>query len=166
MLLDHRSGSPEGEDMLPIIHRPYPISQRRYATPPWAWLCTLLCATAFAQTPAPKSISELKAFYQQHCTRCHGADGSATAPDGKRLGGLDFTKTAKDFRTTKEGPATEREIRTMTRVIQKGLLFGFSMPAWKDKLSQEETMVMVKEVLLKAEPGKVIQAEPQLAPSN
>lgn len=150
--------------MLPFDHQSQP-TPRRHATPPWAWLCGLLCATAFAQAPAPKSINELKAFYQQNCVRCHGADGSAKDPDGNRLGGLDFTKAAKEFKTT-EGPAADREIRTMIRVIQKGLLFGFSMPAWKDKLSQEETTLLVKEILLRAEPGKAIQPEPQATPSR
>jgi len=103
-----------------------------------------------------KSLPELKAFFQQNCTRCHGLDGSAKGPDGRRLGGLDFTKAAHDFRTL-SGPASEREIRTMIRTIRKGILFGYSMPAWKDQLSQEDATLMVREVLLKAEAGKAIE---------
>lgn len=127
----------------------------------WIGMVTLLLGVAaLAQSPpsAPKTVPELKAFYQQNCTRCHGADGSARTLDGRPLGGLDFTKATKEFRQA-DGPAAQREIRTMTRVIRKGLLFGFSMPGWKDQLSEEEASLMVKEVLLKAEAGKPIKAD-------
>lgn len=120
----------------------------------------LLAALVAPATQAPearaKTLPELKAFFQQNCTRCHGLDGSAKGPDGRRLGGLDFTKAAHDFRTL-SGPASEREIRTMIRTIRKGILFGYSMPAWKDQLSQEDATLMVREVLLKAEAGKAIE---------
>jgi mono/diheme cytochrome c family protein len=120
----------------------------------------LLIASAASAAQAPearaKSLPELKAFFQQNCTRCHGLDGSAKGPDGARLGGLDFTKAAQDFRTL-SGPASEREIRTMIRTIRKGILFGYSMPAWKDQLSPEDATQMVREVLLKAEAGKPIE---------
>jgi len=104
----------------------------------------------------PKTINELKAFFQQNCTRCHGLDGSAKAPDGRKLGGLDFTRAAHDFRTL-SGPASEREIRTMIRTIRKGILFGYTMPSWKDHLSVEDATLMVREILLKAEAGKNIE---------
>jgi mono/diheme cytochrome c family protein len=105
-----------------------------------------------------KSVLELKAFYGQNCTRCHGLDGSARTPDGKNLGGVDFTKAATDFRA-RSGSASEREIRAMSRTIRKGILFGFTMPGWKDQLTDEEATLMVREILLKAVPGKVITAE-------
>ncbi len=47
--------------------------------------------------------------------------------------------------------------RGLARAIRKGILFGYSMPAWKDQLSQEEATLMVREVLLKAEAGKAIE---------
>ena len=109
-----------------------------------------------APTPAAKSIQELKAFYQQNCTRCHGTDGSARSEGGKKLGGLDFTQAAEDFRKL-SGPASDREIRAMTRTIRKGIFFGLSMPAWKDQLSDADATLMVREILLQAAPGKVIK---------
>jgi mono/diheme cytochrome c family protein len=115
-----------------------------------------------AQASAPngpaakgRTLQELKAFYQENCIRCHGLDGSAKTPDGKKLGGLDFTRAAQDFRNL-SGPASEREIRTMIRTIQKGLFFGITMPGWKDQLSPEDSTLMVREILLKAETGKPI----------
>lgn len=125
------------------------------------WLLILALPAAGAQAPEAKakSIQELKAFFEQNCTRCHGRDGSARNAEGKKLGGLDFTKAAQDFRTL-GGPASEREIRTMSRAIRKGIFFGRAMPAWKDQLSQEDATRMVREILLKAEPGKAIAPDP------
>jgi len=134
-------------------------------SPCWRFMPALLCAlgslSLAAQTskPRPKSINELRAFFQERCVRCHGLDGSAKDPDGRKLGGLDFTKAAQDFREL-VGPASEREIRTMVKVIRKGIFFGRVMPSWRDHLSQEEADLMVREVLLKAERGKVIEPDP------
>lgn len=126
------------------------------------WLCALAAMAAMAQAPKAKSIDELKAFYQQNCIRCHGLDGSGRSSDGKKPGGLDFTQTARDFRTL-GGPASERETRAMIRTIQKGIFFGLTMPSWKDRLSQEDAALMVREILLKAEAGKPIESEPKTA---
>lgn len=125
-------------------------------------LATMATMAAVAQAPKAKSIDELKAFYQQNCIRCHGLDGSGRSSDGKKLGGLDFTQTARDARTL-SGPASERETRTMARAIQKGLFFGLTMPAFKDQLSQEDAALMVREILLKAEAGKPIESEAKSA---
>lgn len=122
-----------------------------------AWASTMPAAEP--QAMKTRTIPELKAFFEQNCTRCHGPDGSAHAPDGKKLGGLDFTQTAMHFRAL-GSPASEREIQTMARSIRKGLFFGLTMPGWKDQLSQEEATLMVREVLLKAEPGIAIRATP------
>jgi mono/diheme cytochrome c family protein len=132
----------------------------RHALAGLAWLFALALPIAPAQSEEPKakSIQELRAFFQQNCVRCHGLDGSARDPDGKKLGGLDFTKAAQDFRTL-SGPASEREIRKMSRTIRKGILFGYTMPAWKDQLSEEDAALMVREVLLRAEAGKAIAPE-------
>lgn len=130
---------------------------------PWkafgpALLLALTTATVLGQSLAPKakSIPELKAFFQQNCIRCHGLDGSARGPEGQKLGGLDFTKAAQDFRIL-EGPGSEREIRKMAKTIRKGILFGRIMPAWKDLLSPDEADLMVRQVLLYAERGKPIE---------
>ena len=118
----------------------------------------LVCAGA--EPPKAKSVQELRAFFQQNCTRCHGLDGSAHTPEGKRLGGMDFTVVAEEFRQA-GGPGSEREIRRMSRGILNGILFGVTMPAWKTQLSPEDAQLMVKEVLLKAERGKAIEPAPE-----
>ena len=148
--------------MHPTTQVPAPERRTRVRFRHWYLLGSLCCfalATAAPATqasdPQAKSLQELKAFFQQNCTRCQGLEGSARSVDGKKLGGLDFTQAAKDFRSL-SGPASEREIRTMIRTIRKGILFGYTMPSWKAELSQEDATLMVREVMLKAEPGKVI----------
>jgi len=125
------------------------------------WLLALIAMVSAAQPPVlkSKSIQELKAFYAQNCIRCHGRDGSAHTPEGKKLGGMDFPQAAKAIRAM-NGPAFEEEMRAMARTIQKGIFFGLTMPGWKDQLSQEDAALMVREILLKAEPGKIIAPDP------
>lgn len=125
-------------------------------------LATALACTG-GEAPKTKSLQELRAFFQQNCTRCHGLDGSAHAPDGKRLGGMDFTVVAEEFRQA-GGPGSEREIRRMSRGILNGILFGVTMPAWKSQLSPEDARLLVQEILLKAQRGKAI--EPALEASK
>jgi mono/diheme cytochrome c family protein len=102
-----------------------------------------------------KSLNELKAFYQQQCVRCHGTDGSAMAADGRPLAGKDFTQAARNYQA-RSGPPFERDIRTMIRTLREGIAMGITMPSWQGNLSEEDASVMVREVLLKAEKGKVI----------
>ena len=99
-----------------------------------------------AQTPA-KSLGELKDFYAANCVKCHGPDGSAHMPDGKKLGGFDFTDAAK---------AAKETDAEMVKTIRKGILFGVVMPSFKDRLTDDDIQLLVKEVLRKAEKGKVI----------
>ena len=44
----------------------------------------------------------------------------------------------------------------MVRIILKGIFFGKVMPAWKDHLSEAEAELLLREVVMKAEKGKVI----------
>ena len=99
-----------------------------------------------AQTPA-KTLNELKAFYAANCVKCHGPDGSGQTHEGKKLGGFDFTDAAK---TAKESDAD------LIRTIRKGLFFGIKMPSFKDRLTEDDIQLLVKEILRKAEKGKVI----------
>ena len=99
-----------------------------------------------AQAPA-KTTEELRGFFQQNCVRCHGADGSAHGPDGRKLKGFDFTNAAK------MANQTDAE---MARTIRKGLFFGWRMPSFKGKLSEQDANAMVREVLRKAQKGKAI----------
>ncbi|HEX9080844.1 MAG TPA: cytochrome c [Holophagaceae bacterium] len=99
-----------------------------------------------AQSPA-RSVADLRAFFQQNCVKCHGADGSAHAADGKKLRGFDFTD-AKAL--------SEQTDAKMIHTIRKGIFFGWIMPSFKDQLSEADAAGMVREVLRKAQKGKPI----------
>lgn len=107
-------------------------------------LVTASTLTAFAADSGEK---DLRVFYRQNCVGCHGPDGAALTPEGKRLKGEDFT--SKDFQTTKDDGA-------MADVILKGKFFGLAMPAFKKLLTREEAVRMVSEILRKAEKGRTI----------
>jgi mono/diheme cytochrome c family protein len=97
--------------------------------------------------PTALGVPELKAFFQQNCVRCHGLDGSAVSPEGKHLKGFDFTSAkAMSGKTDQELACT----------IRKGLFFGLAMPSFKDQLSEADALLLVREVLRKAEKGKAI----------
>ena len=115
---------------------------------PWTTLMpALLCAVVLHAQPQAKTVNELKAFYASNCVRCHGADGSAQGPNGKKLGGRDFTDA---------GIMAKVSDGTLVKTIQKGIFFGVVMPPFKKRISESETQILVTEVLRKAEKGKVI----------
>lgn len=105
-------------------------------------------AARAAQDPAgPRSETELRAFYQRSCIGCHGEDGSATATDGRKLKGRDFTSEKDMQGTTDQG---------LAKTIRKGLFFGMAMPAYKNELSEEEALLLVRTILRKARKGEPI----------
>jgi mono/diheme cytochrome c family protein len=106
----------------------------------------LLAAQASSATRPARTADELKAFYQQHCVRCHGADGSARDATGRKLGGRDFTN-----------PKDNREPDAdMAKTIRKGIFFGKVMPSFKEQLSETEALAIITEIVRKAEKGKLI----------
>ncbi len=109
-------------------------------------LPALLGAQEAAPAAPPRSVDALKAFYQQNCVRCHGPDGSARDATGKKLGGRDFT----DPKENREPDAA------MAKTIRKGIFFGRVMPSFKAQLSEEEALTIIKEIVRKAEKGKLI----------
>lgn len=102
------------------------------------------------QAEAPRrSVKQLKAFYVANCARCHGPDGSGRAANGKKLMGTDFTN-AKEM-------AKKSDAR-MVKTIRKGIFFGVVMHPFKKRITEAEALLLIQEVLRKAEKGKVIGA--------
>ena len=94
----------------------------------------------------------LKAFYQQHCVKCHGVDGSAVGKDGKKLRGQDYTDPDFQRNTTDE---------EMVDTILNGKFFGLAMPRFRKYLTREQAQQIVDEIVRKAQKGKVIAPDAQ-----
>ncbi len=107
-----------------------------------------IAALAAAQEkPAPRSVDQLKAFFVEKCSRCHGADGSARDAEGKKLKGRDLTD-AKEMKGEKDA--------SLEKSIRKGIFFGKAMPAFGKELSDAEIHLLLTEIVRKAEKGKAI----------
>jgi len=104
-----------------------------------------LCAAVVQAASPDRPLSALRHLYIENCARCHGMDGSATSPDGRRLKGLDFT-SARDM-----AGKTDPE---MAQTIAGGLFFGLRMPAFRSTFSETEIQTLVREVLRKARKGR------------
>ena len=106
-----------------------------------------------AQGTGPaRSEGELRAFYQRSCTNCHGVDGSARSGDGRRLKGRDFT-AEKALKGSSD--------QELTKIIRRGVTFGLIMPSFKNDLSEEEALILVRDVLRKARKGEPIDPHGQ-----
>lgn len=116
-------------------------------------VAALALASLAAQGAVPaRSEGDLRAFYQRSCTNCHGVDGSAMASDGRKLKGRDFTA---------ENVMKGRSDQDLTKVIRRGVTFGMIMPSFKSDLSEEEALILVRDVLRKARKGAPIDPQSQ-----
>lgn len=108
----------------------------------------IFAALCITSTQAQETkVKDMKTFFQNHCVKCHGPDGSAVSADDKKLNGQDFTDEKWRQDTTDE---------EMAKIIRNGKFFGLAMPAFKDKLSPEEIHLIITDIIRNAEKGKVI----------
>ena len=108
----------------------------------------MFLALCIASTQAEDTkLRDMKKFFQNHCVKCHGPDGSAVSSDGKKLKGQDFTdqKWRQDTRDEE-----------MAKTIREGKFFGLAMPSFEDKLSPEDIQLIITDIIRKAEKGKII----------
>lgn len=78
-----------------------------------------------------------KTLYQDHCRKCHGADGNARTARGYLYFARDFTRPAWQ---------TQRSDEELFRIISEGPDGWSTMPAYRKRLSDEERRALVKVV--------------------
>ena len=98
----------------------------------------LVAATGMVLATEPAAPKDLAKFYQDNCVRCHGPTGNARDAAGKHLRGADFTNRRWQQDTNDAA---------MAKVVLNGLFFGWAMPSFKDKLSENEARHMVRDIL-------------------
>lgn len=96
----------------------------------WAGLALALgCAVLEAGTGR-----DLAFFYRSQCAGCHGVDGNAKGPGGLRLPGKPLTNPA----------LAKQETESLIRLLREG---KGAMPAFKEKLSPEESKRLLDDVV-------------------
>jgi|ERR1035438_5187118 mono/diheme cytochrome c family protein len=90
---------------------------------------------ALLTAPLAAEVRDLKAFFQQRCAVCHGADGSGRGPNGTRLGGRNL---ADGRWLARQDPAQ------LAASILKG---RGPMPGFRRQLSEAEVRRLLTEVL-------------------
>jgi mono/diheme cytochrome c family protein len=88
----------------------------------YLWLAVMAASLAFWSIPA---AADGAATYKAKCAMCHGADGKADTPVGKKMG-------AHDFASPEVQKMTDAELIAIT-AKGKG-----KMPAYEKKLSDAE----------------------------
>jgi mono/diheme cytochrome c family protein len=105
---------------------------------------TRIYGQAPAATPAPAFSAQ--AFFLKSCAGCHGQDGSATRPDGKKGRAADLTDAAWQKANT-------------DAAIANSILNGKGhMPAFKGRLSEADAMTLVTDVVRKLQKGTPVKA--------
>lgn len=91
-------------------------------------LANLVYPAALALAAAGFAAESPKASFGNHCAACHGEDGRARTPAGRKLG-------ARDLSESKLGHA---EIEKLIREGTKDARGAIKMPAFQDKLPPTE----------------------------
>jgi mono/diheme cytochrome c family protein len=95
-----------------------------------------LVAIAVAAVLAERSVYAAETgltLFENHCAPCHGVDGKARTPAGKKLG-------AKDLSESKLG---DEEIKKQIREGAKDPRGAEKMPSFKQKVTSEEIEAIV-----------------------
>jgi mono/diheme cytochrome c family protein len=86
-------------------------------------------------TPVAAEVKDLKAFFQQRCAVCHGADGTGRGPNGARLGGRNLA----DGRWL-----AKQDQAQLVAVVLKG---QGAMPGFRRQLSEAEARRLLTTVI-------------------
>jgi cytochrome c6 len=96
-------------------------------------IALFLLAQAGLPTPAPVAKSSLQETWERRCTVCHAAEGTGKTPKGRSLKAPDFTSARWQKHTT-----DQEIVDAITNGVPKR-----KMPAFKDKLSEEDIRAFV-----------------------
>lgn len=96
-----------------------------------ALACTALALTGVVPADDGKTL------YQDHCRKCHGADGNARTARGYLYFARDFTRSTWQ---------AERSDEELFRIITEGPDGWSTMPAYRKRLSDDERRALVKVV--------------------
>ena len=89
-----------------------------------------------ADNGSEEGPADAKATFDQKCSKCHGEDGKAKTKLGKKSHASNFTRAKWQKRTT-----DDEIIKAITDgIVEKGKRL---MPAFKEKLSEEEIRALV-----------------------
>jgi mono/diheme cytochrome c family protein len=113
------------------MKRPSPAS-----VAPLGIVFAMLAALVPAVSAQSRHPSEL---FEENCAKCHGMDGKAQTPDGKKLGAEVFASRKWQ---EKKRPKKEKLINSVTNG------HGSKMPAFKDKLTPEQIRSLVENDVL------------------
>jgi mono/diheme cytochrome c family protein len=95
----------------------------------------LVLALLSVPVPVSAEVRDLKAFFLERCTVCHGPDGSGRAPNGTRLGGRNLTEA--------RWLAKQEEAALVTSVLRgRG-----AMPGFRHQLSETEVRQLLASIL-------------------
>jgi mono/diheme cytochrome c family protein len=102
----------------------------------------LASATAMAADPAkdaPAFDGNIQKYWNDACSRCHGANGNGRDATGKQLpdAGFDFTDTRK---------ANKKKDSDWVQITLNG---KDKMPAYKERLKAEDVQKMITEIIRK-----------------
>jgi mono/diheme cytochrome c family protein len=107
-------------------------------------IALLLAAPLAAQAPAKPAFNP-QAFFLQSCAGCHGQDGSATRPDGKKGRAADLTD------------AGWQKGNTDAQIAASILNGKGHMPAFKGRLSEADALTLTTEVVRKLQKGTPVK---------
>lgn len=92
----------------------------------------LLSALVFAICTAKSQAAGGKALFEEHCASCHGPDGKARTPAGKKMGAKDLT----------ESKASEADVIRQILDGTKDSKGNARMPAFREKLSVDDVSAL------------------------
>ncbi|MEW6155987.1 MAG: cytochrome c [Verrucomicrobiota bacterium] len=96
----------------------------------------LIATLTLALWTAPSTAADVKANWEKHCQKCHGADGKGDTKMGKKLGVKDYTDAKVQAEMTDE---------QIIKLTKEGKKEGdqTKMKPYADVLSEEEIKAFV-----------------------